>query len=218
MSSLFCCLTARRGAHRIDTRETGTLEELDWLFRKMVRKFVKERDKITIEGITLPGLMILNKIVRDGEQRLSDLAEELDFTSGAITALCDKLEEKHFAVRNRKPEDRRTVLLDITAQGRAMLDRHKNIGPSSIDVLFGGFTAEELDVQKQTYRRMIDNLERLSETILSLAKDNAEQPDNVGSRQQQPQAAEMDKPQAQTQTQAQIQTQSQQEKRNFISY
>ncbi|EFM11710.1 transcriptional regulator, MarR family [Paenibacillus curdlanolyticus YK9] len=192
--------------HRIDTRETDALGELDWLFRKMVRKFVKERDKITIEGITLPGLMILNKIVRDGEQRLSDLAEELDFTSGAITALCDKLEERGFAVRNRKPEDRRTILLDITARGQSLLDRHQNIGPSSMDVLFGGFSTEELEAQKRTYRRMIDNLERLSETILALAEDNAERKEEA--ERQQPQAKETEK----------RPRQPQQEKRNFIGY
>ncbi|MGR6008534.1 hypothetical protein ACT7CZ_07990 [Bacillus cereus] len=38
------------------------IEETDWLFLKMVRKFVKERDKIKIEGIMLPGILILNKI------------------------------------------------------------------------------------------------------------------------------------------------------------
>jgi len=57
------------------------LEETDWLFRKVVRRFVKERDRVTVEGISLPGMLILHKIIREGEQRLGDLAEELDFTS-----------------------------------------------------------------------------------------------------------------------------------------
>ncbi|WHY69625.1 hypothetical protein [Neobacillus sp. SuZ13] len=47
----------------MDTINHGELlEKADWLFRKMVRKFVKERDKINIEGIMLPGFMILKKI------------------------------------------------------------------------------------------------------------------------------------------------------------
>lgn len=149
------------------------LAEADHLFRKMVRKFVKERDKITIEGITLPGLMILHQIEREGEQRLSDLAEQLDFTSGAITALCDRLEDKGFAVRKRMKEDRRTVLLDITDRGREMLGRNDNIGRRCMEVLFEGVAAEDLVSQMQAYRRIIDNLERFSETILKLAKENA---------------------------------------------
>lgn len=37
------------------------LEETDWIFRKVVRRFVKERDKVTVEGISLPGMLILQK-------------------------------------------------------------------------------------------------------------------------------------------------------------
>lgn len=66
-------------------RDWEALERTDWLFRKMVRRFVKERDRISVEGISLPGMLILHKIIREGEQRLGDLAEQLDFTSGAIT-------------------------------------------------------------------------------------------------------------------------------------
>lgn len=59
------------------------------------------------------------------------LAEELDFTSGAITALSDKLEAGGYTVRKRKEGDRRTVMLDITDKGREMVEL--NIG-SRIDV------------------------------------------------------------------------------------
>jgi DNA-binding MarR family transcriptional regulator len=150
------------------------LEEADWLFRKMVRRFVKERDKILIEGITLPSLLILRKISREGEQRLGDLAEQLDFTSGAVTALCDKLEKKGFAVR-RKGEDRRTVLLDITDEGRKMCLRNQNIGSRCTTVLFDGFSEDELSAQIKGYHRILGNLERFSEVILELARENVEQ-------------------------------------------
>lgn len=154
--------------------ETSRLEEIDWLFRRMVRKFVKERDKVSIEGIALPGLLILSKIARDGEQKLGDLAEALDLTSGAITALCDKLEEKGFAARRRAQEDRRAVLLDITVGGRALLARNRNISQRSITLLFGEFTESELDAQIGFYKRIADNLGSFAETILALAKENAE--------------------------------------------
>ncbi|MFC5704480.1 MarR family winged helix-turn-helix transcriptional regulator [Cohnella faecalis] len=154
--------------------EWSRLEEIDWLFRRMVRKFVKERDKIAIEGVALPGMLVLSKIVRDGEQKLGDLAEQLDLTSGAITALCDKLEEKGFATRRRMAEDRRTVLLDITDKGRSLLARNRNISQRSITLLFGGFTEQELDSQRAAYKQITDSLESFSETILKLAKENAE--------------------------------------------
>lgn len=152
------------------------LEEADHLFRKMVRRFVKERDRVSVEGISLPGMLILQKIIRDGEQRLGDLAEQLDFTSGAITALSDKLEAGGYTVRRRKEDDRRTVLLDITAKGREMVERNGNIGARCITLLFEGFTDEELEQQSRFYERVIGNLEGFSDTLLKLAQQNAELP------------------------------------------
>jgi DNA-binding MarR family transcriptional regulator len=83
-------------------------------------------------GILLPGFMILKKIIQDGEQRLTNLAEEFDFTSGAITALCDKLEERASAARKFHKEDRRIVWLDITDDGRDFINRNSNIGVATI--------------------------------------------------------------------------------------
>ncbi|MES5846088.1 MULTISPECIES: MarR family transcriptional regulator [unclassified Bacillus cereus group] len=150
------------------------IEETDWLFRKMVREFVKERDKIKIEGIMLPGILILNKIIRDGEQRLTDLAEELDFTSGAITALCDKLEERGLAIRKRHQEDRRITLLDITEDGLKFIKRNNNIRTSFMSVLFDGFSTEELQVQAEIFKRLAYNLEHLSDRIMKLSNENTE--------------------------------------------
>lgn len=154
-----------------ETRE-ALMEEADWFFRKMVRRFVKERDKILVEGVTLPGMMILRKLEWQGDQRLGELAEEMDLTSGAITALCDKLEELGFAVRTRHKEDRRAVVLSITEKGREMFQRNRNIGQRCIGILFDSFSEEELRQQTDYYRNIIANLEHFSETILQLAEAN----------------------------------------------
>lgn len=146
--------------------EWSQLEEIDWLFRRMVRKFVKERDKVSVEGIALPGLLILHKVMRDGEQKLGDLAEELDLTSGAITALCDKLEKKGFAIRKRLEADRRTVMLDITSEGRSMLARNRDVGQQCITLLFGSFSAQELESQKTVFTQITDNLEQFAENVV----------------------------------------------------
>ena len=161
------------------------LAAADHLFRKMVRRFVKERDRVSVEGVALPGMLILHKIIRDGEQRLSDLAEELDFTSGAITALSDKLEAGGYTVRRRKEDDRRTVLLDITARGREMAERNGNIGAKCITLLFEGFTDEELEQQSRFYQRIIGNLEGFADTLLTLAQENAAAPTPAGPEQKQ---------------------------------
>ncbi len=167
-------LAMEEGRERMTDEKWERLEEADWLFRKMVRRFVKERDRVKVGGIALPGMLILNKIIREGEQRLGDLAEQLDFTSGAITALSDKLEKGGYTVRRRKEDDRRTVLLDITAKGRELVQQSSNVGARCITLLFEGFTEEELAQQSRFYERIIGNLEGFSDTLLELARHNTE--------------------------------------------
>ncbi|MFD0588966.1 MarR family winged helix-turn-helix transcriptional regulator [Paenibacillus sp. GCM10027627] len=159
----------------MDNSTGNLLEEADWLFRKLVRRFVKERDKIAIQGVSLPGLLILNSIHQQGNQRLGELAEQLDFTSGAVTALCDKLEDGGYAVRVRSPEDRRTVELAITNKGRELLNETRHVGAYMTGALFEGFEEEELRQQIRFYQKMIRNVEKFSDAVLAYAAEEHEQ-------------------------------------------
>ncbi|MNN69441.1 hypothetical protein D3C81_1852300 [compost metagenome] len=79
-------------------------------------------------------------------------------------------------MRRRKEDDRRTVLMGITAKGREMVERNRNVGARCITLLFEGFTEEELAQQSRFFERIIGNLEGFSETLLKLAQQNAEIP------------------------------------------
>ncbi|MEC0246541.1 MarR family winged helix-turn-helix transcriptional regulator [Paenibacillus chitinolyticus] len=155
-------------------KDRALYEEADWLFRRLVRKFVKERDKISVEGIALPGMLILNSIQSQGEQRLGELAEQLDFTSGAVTALCDKLEAGGYAVRKRSESDRRSVALDITDKGRELLRRNGGLSTHMIGILFGGFTPEELERQIVSSRRLLEKLDGFAEAVLAYPGEDVE--------------------------------------------
>ncbi|WP_084783935.1 MarR family winged helix-turn-helix transcriptional regulator [Paenibacillus sp. FJAT-26967] len=156
----------------MEDKDWALLEEADWLFRRMVRKFVKERDKISVGGITLPGMLILNSIQREGEQRLGELAEQLDFTSGAVTALCDKLEAGGYAVRKRSATDRRAIALEITDRGRELIGRSSGISACMIEVLFSGYTQEELKHQIALSRRLLERLDGFAEAVLRQTGDD----------------------------------------------
>ncbi|KOR89629.1 MarR family winged helix-turn-helix transcriptional regulator [Paenibacillus solani] len=156
----------------MEERNWALLEEADWLFRRVVRRFVRERDKISVEGISLPGLLILNTIHRTGAQRLGELANQLDFTSGAVTAVCDKLEAAGFAVRRRSKIDRRAIVLDITDTGREMLERNEHIGGYMIDTLFGSFSQEELRELICLFERLNEHLDGFAEAVLDQSQSS----------------------------------------------
>jgi DNA-binding MarR family transcriptional regulator len=58
------------------------------------------------------------------------LAEHLGLTTGAVTSLVDRLVTAGFAKRIPNPEDRRSVVLELTSAGNA-----------AVDALIGGYNA-----------------------------------------------------------------------------
>jgi len=50
------------------------------------------------------------------------VAARMHITSGTVTSLLDTLERKHYVVRSSDRDDRRRVLVDITAAAQALLD------------------------------------------------------------------------------------------------
>ena len=77
------------------------------------------------------------------------LAEELGLTSGAITAVVDRLERAGHLVRVRDDVDRRKVLLHYSPAGRALADAFfVPLGQHSHSAM-DQFTTEELEVARR---------------------------------------------------------------------
>lgn len=77
--------------------------------------------------------------------KATDIANHIGITSGAITAMTDKLESLGLIRRERSEEDRRLVLLSLTEQGQETV---KNIHKHRFNILFNRLSAlsdEELE-------------------------------------------------------------------------
>lgn len=152
-------LTMNDNRHSLDV-------ELDETFRRMIRKFVVERDKVIIKGeISPPQLVVLGKLYKDGPQKAGVLSEELDFSPGATTALCDKLVDSGYVYRTRPESDRRIVLLHITEKGADFCNQLHSSSPDSRDFLFHDFTEEEKLTMLELCGRVLDKLPNYSDVL-----------------------------------------------------
>jgi DNA-binding MarR family transcriptional regulator len=78
-------------------------------------------ERLHREGISMTQLHILHMLDRHGEMPMNRLAEVLDVSMSNATGLVDRMEERGLVARSRVPEDRRVVLVQMSAAGRAML-------------------------------------------------------------------------------------------------
>lgn len=69
-------------------------------------------------GIGRTDLRAIEIISRDGPRNAGDLAADLALTTGAVTALIDRLEKAGFLRRTRSTTDRRQVLVELTANAK----------------------------------------------------------------------------------------------------
>jgi len=73
-------------------------------------------------GVSMAQLHILYTVQRNGEMTMSRLAEGLNVSLSNASGLIDRMEERGFVERTRVPEDRRIVLVRVTADGTRMLE------------------------------------------------------------------------------------------------
>jgi len=71
-------------------------------------------------GITNAQFRVVVGIAHDRARTLSEFARFLDMDTGAMKRLLDRVEEKGWIKRKRSPDDRRTLVLELTAEGQAL--------------------------------------------------------------------------------------------------
>ncbi len=81
--------------------------------------------RLTAEGISHGRFMLLVILDREPDQPLpaSELAEHAGVTKQTITSLLDGLEKDGFVNRMPHPQDRRSVMIQLTAAGSQLLER-----------------------------------------------------------------------------------------------
>ena len=79
-------------------------------------------ERVVRLGLSMAQLHIMYTLQRNGEMAMSRLADVLNVSLSNATGLIDRIEERGFVERTRVPEDRRIVLIRVTAEGERMLE------------------------------------------------------------------------------------------------
>jgi MarR family 2-MHQ and catechol resistance regulon transcriptional repressor len=82
---------------------------------------------------------ILECLLHKGALPVNVIGRKILLTSGSITSAIDRLEKKGLVARNFDPEDRRTRLVDLTNEGRALIKNafaeHERVIETAVAIL-----------------------------------------------------------------------------------
>lgn len=88
-------------------------------------------------GISMAQLNILYTLRRSSEMTMSHLADVLNVSLSNATGLIDRLEERGYIERTRVPEDRRIVMVHLTASGVGMIDEQDAVADDLLRTVLG---------------------------------------------------------------------------------
>jgi len=83
-------------------------------------------------GLTMPQIVALDKVHREGPTSIGAIAERLVMSMSATSSLIQGLVERELITRTEDPNDRRQKLLALTAQGSKAIERLVNDRASAI--------------------------------------------------------------------------------------
>src|SRR5947199_7736847 len=115
---------ARASAHRPEAT-TGGLDRdaaaLQAAVADLVRVYqFRDRDRICCHDVSVTQCYALEALVRQGGMSMNDLAARLYLDKSTASRVVDALERKGYVTRLPHPEDRRAVILEASAAGRAL--------------------------------------------------------------------------------------------------
>src|SRR5579863_1917141 len=102
--------------------------------------------------------IILAQVAEGGRKSASELCKHISYDAGAMTRMVDRLEDKGLLQRNRCPNDRRLVYLQLTEKGVAAFPRMRQVSLRVLNRFLHGFTKAEARQLEGYLIRMLDNV------------------------------------------------------------
>ena len=131
------------------------LEEFQMLQSAMKQQIGIDFRKQIEHEMTGPQIYLLDVLKRNGPLKMSDLAEELCVTLGAVTMQADRLLKNGWIERSRSNTDRRVVMLAITDEGQRILEHVIKAHQCLLNQYFGKLDAAEQAELIRLYKKML---------------------------------------------------------------
>src|SRR5699024_7379321 len=137
-------------------------EEFERLFWQLSREMGYQWRKIYDH--TFPGSQshILFLLERNGPQRMSELAEVLHLTPGAVTTASDRLIDQGSIARERDQADRRVTRLVMTNNERQTINKLQSQGRKIVKSVFNDIADKDLEKMIAIFRQATIHIDKIA--------------------------------------------------------
>lgn len=127
---------------------------------RRVFQVVNEHSKRAMKetGLTGPQLWAIKVVAGHGPIRVSDLARRLYLHSATVVGIIDRLEAQGLVRRTRSEEDRRVVMVDLTEEGRELVERAPEVAQGLLVAGLERISRDNLETISEGLRLMVELL------------------------------------------------------------
>jgi DNA-binding MarR family transcriptional regulator len=97
-------------------------------------------------GLSFSHVNILMRLFHGGISGVSEVGEQLGITNAAASQTVDRLVQMGLIQRTEDPQDRRAKCLELTSEGRALVEKGINVRSKWIENLTDNLNAEEQEM------------------------------------------------------------------------
>jgi DNA-binding MarR family transcriptional regulator len=148
-----------RAYPQIDSEIEGIVDRICKLNKYFVTTL---EDTVAEQGLDHAEYKLLVRLRSDGPGATAsagELSRALVMSSGGMTNLLDRLEERGLLRRSSDPADRRSVLVELTAAGKKTIDRAVSTEAAREESVFESLTPGERKDLNDALRRMMQTFE-----------------------------------------------------------
>ena len=126
-------------------------------FRQLLWQRASELD------LTYAQSQVLYYVGDHPECHMGDVAKAFGVTLPAVTHIVDRLEQKQFLLRGDHPADRRVYILELTRQGKALVQELRTLQKRGVEAVLARMSSEDR-------AKVIKGLEALVDAATEAAK------------------------------------------------
>lgn len=131
------------------------LDELNSVLNAFFYSMKQMAHQIKCDLPLAEGQIFLLYLLREhGNYKVSELANRLGLTAGAVSAMTDKLIQFDLIQRERSEDDRRVVWISLTDKGKQVISEIQHNKFNLIRMRFGGLSEEDLKRATEVFEKL----------------------------------------------------------------
>ncbi|WP_066305699.1 MarR family winged helix-turn-helix transcriptional regulator [Bacillus sp. FJAT-29814] len=133
---------------------------LPFLTLMQTSKAIHERikEEIAKNNLSITDFSVLEVLYHKGKQTIQQIGNSILISSGSMTYVIDKLEQKGLLLRNACLEDRRVIHITLTDAGIELMNKLMPKHHELVDEIFSALTSEDAEALVQLLKKVRKNV------------------------------------------------------------